>query len=36
MYKEEMFTEQAEYIDSHDLDKWYIEHPDEKIKLFTY
>lgn len=26
-----MFTEQAEYIDSVDLDRWHIEHPNEKL-----
>lgn len=31
MYNENIFTEQAEYIDSSDLDKWHIEHPNEKI-----
>lgn len=31
MYREDMFTEQAEYIDSVDLDRWHIEHPNEKL-----
>ena len=31
MYNENIFTEQAEYIDSSDLDRWHIEHPNEKI-----
>ena len=31
MYNEELFTEQAEYIASADLDNWHIEHPNEKV-----
>lgn len=30
-YDEKVFTEQAEYIDSGDLENWHIEHPNEKL-----
>lgn len=30
-YDEKVFTEQAEYIDSANLENWHIEHPNEKI-----
>lgn len=30
-YDEKVFTEQAEYIDSSDLENWHIEHPNEKL-----
>lgn len=30
-YDEKVFTEQAEYIDSNDLENWHIEHPNEKL-----
>lgn len=31
MYDEEIFTEQAEYINNSDLETWHIEHPNEKM-----
>lgn len=30
-YDEKVFTEQAEYIDSANLENWHIEHPNEKL-----
>ncbi len=30
-YDEKVFTEQAEYIESSDLENWHIEHPNEKL-----
>lgn len=30
-YDENVFTEQAEYIDSSNLENWHIEHPNEKL-----
>ncbi|MEY8493537.1 hypothetical protein AALC16_11070 [Lachnospiraceae bacterium 29-91] len=32
-YDEKVFTEQAEYISSSDLENWHIEHPNEKLIL---